>query len=147
MSDLRCASTLVEAADRDVEVVLLMLEHRGGSDQVFGFHVQQAVEKLLKAWLAIRGERHPHTHDLQGPSRGALVRRTLSGKLGSDLSLNDFAVGAKGVKHSSIFRGVGRVDIQFCTRPLLKDRVVPPEPVPSSAKPVMAARGDPCAQV
>ena len=66
MSDLRCASTLVEAADRDVEVVLLMLEHRGGSDEVFGFRVQQAAEKLLKAWLAIRGRRYPHTHDLQG---------------------------------------------------------------------------------
>ena len=65
MSDLRCASTLVEAADRDVEVVLLMLEHSGGSDEVFGFHIQQAAEKLLKAWLAIRGERYPHTYDLQ----------------------------------------------------------------------------------
>ena len=55
MSDLRCASTLVEAADRDVEVVLLLLEHHGGSDEVFEFHVQHAVEKSLKAWLAIRG--------------------------------------------------------------------------------------------
>ena len=32
---------------------------------MFGFHVQQAVEKLLKAWLPIRGESYPLTHDLE----------------------------------------------------------------------------------
>lgn len=66
MSDLKCALTLVEGAARNVEVAQLMLDHCGGSDEVFGFHVQQAAEKLLKAWLAIRGERYPLTHDLQG---------------------------------------------------------------------------------
>ncbi|MDE0124566.1 MAG: HEPN domain-containing protein [Bryobacterales bacterium] len=65
MSDLKCARTLVLAAERDLEVLQLMLEHSGGSDEVFGFHVQQAVEKLLKAWLAIRGETYPLTHDLE----------------------------------------------------------------------------------
>ena len=37
-------------------------------DGVFGFHVQQAAEKSLKAWLALLGVRFPLTHDL-----GALV--------------------------------------------------------------------------
>ena len=34
------------------------------ADEIFGFHVQQAAEKLFKAWLALRGETHPHSHDL-----------------------------------------------------------------------------------
>ena len=35
------------------------------ADQVFGFHIQQAAEKLLKAWLALLGEVYPLTHDLE----------------------------------------------------------------------------------
>ena len=35
------------------------------ADQVFGFHAQQAAEKLLKAWLALLGEVYPLTHDLE----------------------------------------------------------------------------------
>ncbi len=29
------------------------------------FHVQQAIEKLLKALIAAHGEKYPNTHDLQ----------------------------------------------------------------------------------
>ena len=29
-----------------------------------GFHLQQSVEKSLKAWLALRGIDYPRTHDL-----------------------------------------------------------------------------------
>lgn len=34
------------------------------SDEVFGFHAQQAAEKCLKAWIAALGRRYPRTHDL-----------------------------------------------------------------------------------
>lgn len=34
-------------------------------DEVFGFHVQQGAEKLLKAWLALLGVEYPFTHDLE----------------------------------------------------------------------------------
>ena len=34
------------------------------ADEIFGFHVQQAAEKLFKAWLALLGEPYPWTHDL-----------------------------------------------------------------------------------
>jgi len=34
------------------------------ADEVFGFHAQQAVEKALKAWLDLREEEYPRTHDL-----------------------------------------------------------------------------------
>lgn len=34
------------------------------ADEIFGFHAQQAVEKALKAWLALLGVEYPRTHDL-----------------------------------------------------------------------------------
>ena len=34
------------------------------SDEVFGFHAQQAAENCLKAWLASLGKRYSRTHDL-----------------------------------------------------------------------------------
>lgn len=34
-------------------------------DEIFGFHAQQAVEKALKAWLAVLGVQFPKTHDLK----------------------------------------------------------------------------------
>ena len=62
MSDPKCARMLLEAAGRDLEALLLMGDR--GSDEVFGFHVQQAVEKCLKAWIAVLGETYPLTHDI-----------------------------------------------------------------------------------
>ena len=34
-------------------------------NELFGFHVQQIIEKLFKAWLAILNVAYPHTHDLK----------------------------------------------------------------------------------
>lgn len=34
------------------------------NDGIFGFHAQQAVEKALKAWLAVCGQQYPLRHDL-----------------------------------------------------------------------------------
>ena len=35
------------------------------ADAVFGFHAQQAAEKLFKAWLALSGAAYPLIHDLE----------------------------------------------------------------------------------
>ncbi|MDE0622848.1 MAG: HEPN domain-containing protein [Bryobacterales bacterium] len=59
----------------------------GAADEVFGFHVQQAVEKLLKAWLAIRGESYPLTHDLEQLFE-VLAQRGV--ELGAVRSLSDY---------------------------------------------------------
>jgi len=32
--------------------------------EIFGFHAQQAIEKCLKAWLALLGKEYPLTHDI-----------------------------------------------------------------------------------
>ena len=41
-----------------------MLENPLFADEIFGFHVQQAVEKLLKAWLCVCSGTYPMTHEL-----------------------------------------------------------------------------------
>ena len=62
------------------------------SDEIVGFHAQQAAEKLLKAWLALLGYKFPVTHDL-----GALL--DLLGGVAAEtvefrglIALNPFAV-------------------------------------------------------
>jgi HEPN domain-containing protein len=43
-----------------------LLPVEGVTDAILGFHSQQAVEKSLKAVLALRGVEFPFTHDLDG---------------------------------------------------------------------------------
>ena len=62
-SDHKCARVLLEVADQDIRALRVLAAADVG-DGVFGFHVQQAAEKSLKAWLALLGVRFPLTHDL-----------------------------------------------------------------------------------
>jgi HEPN domain-containing protein len=43
-----------------------LLPVEGVTDAILGFHAQQAVEKSLKAVLALRAVEFPYTHDLDG---------------------------------------------------------------------------------
>lgn len=65
MSDGKCASKLLLAAERDFKALRGMMDRAVFADEVFGFHVQQAIEKALKAWIALLGHRYPTTHDLK----------------------------------------------------------------------------------
>ena len=65
MSDPKCARMLLDAAERDVEALRFMYLSDKISDEVIGFHVQQAAEKSFKAWLALLGETYPLTHNLE----------------------------------------------------------------------------------
>lgn len=65
MSDVKCARMLLDAAERDVGALRVMRRSGEVSDEVFGFHVQQAAEKSLKAWLALLGQVYPLTHNLE----------------------------------------------------------------------------------
>ncbi len=65
MSDVKCARMLLEASERDIEALRGMGDASTFADEIFGFHVEQAAEKLLKAWLALLGETYPLTHDLE----------------------------------------------------------------------------------
>lgn len=64
MSDFKQARVLLEAAERDATALRGMGDAAVFADEIFGFHVQQAAEKLLKAWLASLGEIYPLSHDL-----------------------------------------------------------------------------------
>ena len=64
MSDPKQARTLIEAAARDITTARLMASNSDFPDENFGFNVQQAVEKLFKAWIALLGEIYPLSHDL-----------------------------------------------------------------------------------
>ena len=63
MSDVKCARMMYRAAKRD----LLTLRSLTAAAPIesFGFHVQQAVEKAFKAWLALLDEEYPLTHSLE----------------------------------------------------------------------------------
>jgi HEPN domain-containing protein len=54
---------MIRAAD-DVYVLDRLLEDPAAPDSVFGFHAQQAAEKLLKAALFLVGAAPPRTHQL-----------------------------------------------------------------------------------
>ena len=64
MSDLKCAGALLAAAYRNLRALQVMRNPAEVDDEVFGFHVQQAAEKTIKAWIALRGREYPLTHDI-----------------------------------------------------------------------------------
>ena len=64
MSDGKQARMLLAASERDLTALRGMMDATVFADEIFGFHVQQAVEKLFKAWLALLGESYPATHNL-----------------------------------------------------------------------------------
>lgn len=60
--DPKYAETLWSAAERDLLTVLALTDQ--APVESVGFHLQQASEKALKAWLASLGEMYPLTHNL-----------------------------------------------------------------------------------
>ena len=65
MQDVRHARLMLTMAEMDLQAVGNMRDPRQFADSIFGFHVQQAAEKLLKAWLSLAGTAYPRTHDLR----------------------------------------------------------------------------------
>jgi HEPN domain-containing protein len=64
MRDLEQARALLETARRELVALRGMGDAATFAEEIFGFHVQQAAEKALKAWLALEGAVYPKTHDL-----------------------------------------------------------------------------------
>lgn len=62
--DVDQARLLLRMADGDVGVLRIAGDPARITDEVFGFHVQQAAEKCFKAWIALLGGEYPLTHDL-----------------------------------------------------------------------------------
>ncbi|NOU00357.1 MAG: HEPN domain-containing protein [Gallionella sp.] len=64
MADFEHARALLRMAHKDFNALTGMLDKALFADEIFGFHVQQAVEKALKAWLCAYDVIYPPTHDL-----------------------------------------------------------------------------------
>ena len=62
--DIEQARLLLGMADGDLGALRVMHNPAAVTDEIFGFHVQQAAEKCFKAWIAMLGEEYPLTHDL-----------------------------------------------------------------------------------
>jgi HEPN domain-containing protein len=60
------AAMLLGAAADDEFMARSLLPIEGVTDAGLGYHTQQAVEKSLKAVLALRSVEFPYTHDLEG---------------------------------------------------------------------------------
>lgn len=65
MQDHKNAAKMLSAADKDFKALLNMQDEALFEVEIFGFHAQQTVEKLLKAWLSKIGVRYQKIHDLQ----------------------------------------------------------------------------------
>jgi len=59
------AHAYLKLADRDIKALDLLIHSREIDDETVGFHAQQAVEKCLKAVLALSSISFRKTHDLQ----------------------------------------------------------------------------------
>jgi HEPN domain-containing protein len=93
MKDLEQARHFLSVAARDYRALGGMKDPEVFSDEIFGFHVQQAVEKALKAWLCALGVPFPRTHDLD--ELGALLEEAgqeIPKFLHTLLEFTDFAV-------------------------------------------------------
>ena len=93
MRDPKQAEALLAMAERDHRALCGMEDPAIFSDEIFGFHVQQAVEKTLKAWLCCLGVPFPRTHDLD--ELGALLEeagQTIPEAVAGLLEFTDFAV-------------------------------------------------------
>ncbi len=64
MKDLRHAHAVLRMARKDFKALRGMMDAEVFDEEIFGFHGQQAIEKSLKAWLAILGKEYPLTHDI-----------------------------------------------------------------------------------
>lgn len=64
MADLDRARAMLRMAHKDFNALIGMQDNPFFADEIFGFHIQQAVEKALKAWLCIHTDTYPMTHEL-----------------------------------------------------------------------------------
>jgi len=72
-----------------------ILTGEGGMRETTLFHLQQAIEKALKAYLVWRAVNFPHTHDLEVLIDLAKEQDTDFDQLDSVAALTDFAVAGR----------------------------------------------------
>lgn len=111
MKDLERARQFLNMAERDYRALGGMKDSDVFSDEIFGFHVQQAVEKALKAWLCALGVPFPKTHDLD--ELGALLEEAgqeIPNFLHTLLEFTDFAVAFRYEAFADLEGDIDRLD-------------------------------------
>ncbi len=68
-SDRDHAFQLLQMASKDHQAISHMLDQDAFSEEVFGFHAQQSIEKALKAWITAKGLAYPKSHDVSALTR------------------------------------------------------------------------------
>ena len=63
--DIEHARMMFSMAYKDLKAMNGMKDEEIFDDEIFGFHAQQSVEKMLKSWLSLLGEAYPKIHDLE----------------------------------------------------------------------------------
>ena len=58
------AIEMLIVAERDLRALHGMTDRGVFSEQIFGFHAQQAIEKALKAWISSVGLEYPLIHNI-----------------------------------------------------------------------------------
>ncbi len=99
MNDVDQAKILLQAARRDLRALEGMRDTEVFADEIFGFHVQQATEKCLKAWIAAIGEVYPFIHNL------GILQRFLEERgynLDSFESLQQYSAFAAQIRYESL---------------------------------------------
>ena len=76
------AAVLARKAEDDARAMQLLASDPEVSDEIVGFHAQQAVEKWLKAVLGHRGIEFEYTHDLHRLVAGVVA---VAGKVPFDI--------------------------------------------------------------
>ena len=66
------AERMLRVARRDLKAASAMADPEMFDEPSWGFHIQQAAEKALKAWISILEQDYPFTHDL------AVLRRLIT---------------------------------------------------------------------
>lgn len=65
MSDLDKCAVLMKKAAQDEWILDRLLNDPRAADAIYGFHAQQAAEKMLKAMLASRAVDYPFTNNIR----------------------------------------------------------------------------------
>jgi HEPN domain-containing protein len=64
MNAIDQARQMMVMASKDIKAMKSLLLPESADDEIFGFHAQQAVEKSLKAWIAVVGGSYGFVHDI-----------------------------------------------------------------------------------
>ena len=121
MKDPEHAKMMLRAAANDLRAIEGMTDPELFSDEIFGFHAQQVVEKSLKALLSMEGIAYPRIHDLE--ALFSLLDNhciTLPDEYLTLVDLTDFAVQFRYEVFNDSESGLDRVQVLFETKSLLK---------------------------